>query len=58
MNKIGSNKAIAVGTTGSATLLIVWVAGLFGITIPAEVAVAALTVAGSLFAWLVPTGRA
>jgi len=57
MKPIGSNKAIAAGASGAASVLIIWAVGLFGVTVPAEVASAATTLASTLFAWIVPTGR-
>ena len=53
---VGPNKAIAAGVSGAASILVVWVIGMFGITVPPEVASAATTLASTLFAWLVPHG--
>lgn len=52
----GPNKAIAAGASGAASVLIIWVIGLLGVTVPAEVASAATTLAATLFTWLVPHG--
>ncbi len=53
---VGPNKAIAAGAAGSASVLVVWILGQFGVTLPPEVASAATTLAATLFAWLVPHG--
>lgn len=53
---IGSNKAIAAGASGAASVLIIWLVSLFGIAVPAEVASAATTLVATLFTWLVPHG--
>jgi hypothetical protein len=56
--KTGSNKAIAAGASGAASVLIIWLVSLWGVTVPAEVASAATTLAATVFTWLVPSGRA
>ncbi len=56
MNTTGPNKAIAAGASGAATILLMYVVSLFGITVPAEVASAATTLVATLFTWFVPHG--
>ncbi len=53
---IGPNKAIAAGTAGSLSILLIYILGLFHITVPPEVASAATALVSTLFAWLVPHG--
>lgn len=50
-------KVTAGGIAGGAALIIVWVAGLFGLDVPAEVAGAIVLVAGSGAAYLLPQRR-
>lgn len=52
----GPNKAIAAGASGAATILLMWAIGLFGVTVPAEVASAATTLVATLFTYFVPHG--
>lgn len=53
---VGPNKAIAAGAGGAASVLVVWVLGLFHIAVPPEVASAATTLIAALLTWLVPHG--
>ena len=52
----GPNKAIASGAAGAASILIIWLFGLFNVTIPPEVASAATTLVATLATWLTPHG--
>jgi len=52
----GPNKAIAAGVSSSLSVLIIYVLGQFGITVPPEVASAATALIGTLFTWFVPHG--
>lgn len=45
-------KIVAVGVAGSLTILLVWVAGLFGLDVPPEVASAFTVLVSSLAGWL------
>ncbi len=58
MNTTGPNKAIAAGASGAATILLMWLVSLLGVTVPAEVASATTTLVATLFTWLVPHGNA
>ncbi len=53
---VGPNKAIAAGVAGSVSVLVIWILGTLGITVPPEVSSAATTLVSTLFAWLVPHG--
>jgi hypothetical protein len=55
--KTGPNKAIAAGASGAASVLIIWLVSLWGVSVPGEVASAATTLAATLFTWLVPAGK-
>lgn len=47
-------KVMAAGIGGAAVTLIIFIAGLFGLEVPAEVAAAAVTVAAAIAGWLAP----
>lgn len=49
-----SPKVAAGGITGAAALVIVYVAGLFGLDVPAEVAIAAVTVVSFVAGYFTP----
>jgi hypothetical protein len=53
---VGSNKAIAAGSSSAATVIIIWLVGLLGVTVPPEVASAATALIGTLFTYFIPTG--
>lgn len=53
---VGPNKAIAAGASSAVAVLVIWVVGLFGVTVPPEVASAVTALIGTLFTWLVPHG--
>ena len=55
---VGPNKTIAAGASGAATVVLIWIAGQFGLTMPPEVASAATTLIASLFVWFTPHGGA
>jgi len=47
-------KVLAAGVGGAAVTLIVFIAGLFGLEVPAEVAAAAVTVVAAVAGYLAP----
>lgn len=47
-------KVLAAGVSGAAVTLIVFVAGLFGLEVPAEVAAAAVAVVAAVAGYLAP----
>lgn len=49
-----SPKVQAGGVTGAAALVLVWVAGQFGLEVPAEVAIAFTTVLAFVAGYVVP----
>ena len=53
---IGANKAIAAGTAGAASIVVIWLIGIFGVAVPPEVVSAATTLVATLFTYLVPHG--
>lgn len=47
------NPKVAVsGAAGAATVVLVWVAGMFGVDVPAEVAAAATVLISTVAGWL------
>lgn len=58
MGDIGANKAIAAGLTGAASIVLVWVLGQFGVTMPAEVAAAISMIGATAATYFVPHGGA
>lgn len=50
-------KVLAAGVSGAATTLIIFIAGLFGLEVPAEVAAAAVTVVAAVAGYLAPHTR-
>ena len=50
-------KVLAAGISAAATTLIIFVAGLFGLEVPAEVAAAAVTVVAAVAGYLAPHTR-
>ncbi len=54
----GPNKAIAGGTSGAATVIIIWIIGLFGVAVPPEIASAATVLVTTIFTYFVPHGGA
>lgn len=53
MKPVGKVSAAAAG--GAAATVAVYVAGLFGVEVPGEVAAAAATLLGFVFGWLTPS---
>lgn len=49
-----SNKTAVTGLSGTAVVLLVYIVGLFGVELPAEIAAAVVTVATALIGYLVP----
>jgi hypothetical protein len=56
MPTVGPYKAVAAGSAGTASILIIWLVGQFGVVVPPEVAAAATTLIATLFTWLTPHG--
>jgi hypothetical protein len=47
-----SDKVLAGGTAGAATLVGVWIAGLFGLEVPVEVGIAISVLVSSAAGWV------
>jgi hypothetical protein len=52
----GPNKAIGAGLGGAATIIVMWLIGLTGAVVPAEVASAITTVVTTGLTWVIPHG--
>ncbi len=52
----GPNKAIAAGVSGALSVVLIWLIGALGVTVPAEVASALSALVATLFTWAVPHG--
>lgn len=52
---LGPAKAVSTGIFGATSVLIVWLAQQFGVTVPAEVAAAFTTVLATAATWFTPT---